>query len=56
MGTFGFGENANNDTGSVLRISHLQGTEIEHMNQSKVPIHNIGKEGNVGFFNYEIGI
>ena len=53
---FGFGENVNNDTGSVLRISQLEETEIEHMNQSKVPIHNIGEERNVRFFNYEIGI
>ena len=33
---FGFGKNANNDIGSVLRISQLEETEIEHMNQSKV--------------------
>ena len=24
------------------------------MNQSKLPAHNIGEEGNVGFFNYEL--
>ena len=53
---FGFGENANNDTGSVLRLSQLEETDIGHMNQSKVPIHNIGEEGNVGFSNYKIGI
>ena len=57
---FGFGENSNNDTGSVvrisrlLRISRLGETEIEHRSQSKVPVHNVGKERNVGFFNYEI--
>ena len=53
-GNFWFWENANNDTGSVVRISQLEETEIEHMNQRKVPTHNIGEERNVGFFNYEI--
>ena len=32
---FDFGENANNDTGSIFRISQLEETEIEHMNQSR---------------------
>ena len=39
-----------------MKISQLEETEIEHVNQSKVPIHNIGEERSVGFFNYEIGI
>ena len=55
-GQFWFGENENNDTGSVLRISQLGKTEIEHMNQSKVPIHSIREERNLWFFNYKTGI
>ena len=37
-----------------MRISQLEETEIEHMNQRKVPTHKTGEERNVGFFNYEI--
>ena len=54
---FGFGENVNNDTGSVLKISQLEETEIEHMKQSKLPpIQNMGADRSVGFSNYETGI
>ena len=50
---FDFGEKANDDTGSVLKLSTLNEDEVEKMN--KVQVHNIGKERSVGFFNYEIG-
>ena len=52
----GLRENVNNDTGSVVKISQLEETETEHMKQSKVPIHDIGEERSVWFFNYEIRI
>ena len=48
---FGFGEQVNDDTGSVLKISELDEKKIEDMNQSKVPVHNIGEERSEGFFN-----
>ena len=52
----GLRENANNDTGSVVKISQLEETEIEYMKQSKIPIHYIGEERSVWFFNNEIRI
>ena len=39
-----------------MKTSQLEQTEIEQINQSNVPIYNIGEERNVGFSNYEIGI
>ena len=53
---FGFGENANDDTGSVLKISALSAAELEEIDQNKIQVHNIGEERSVGLFNYEIGI
>ena len=53
---FGFGENANDDTGSVLKISALSAAELEEIDQNKVQVHNIGEERSVGLFIYEIGI
>ena len=50
---FGFGGNANKDIGSVLKISLLGEAEIEHMNQGKVPTHNVSEERIVRFFNYK---
>ena len=53
---FGFGENENDDTGSVLKISALSAAELEEIDQNKVQVHNIGEERSVGLFNYETGI
>lgn len=38
-----------------MKTSQLEQTEIEHINQSNVPIYNTVEERNVGFSNYEIG-
>ena len=51
---FGFGDQADDDTGCVLKISSLTPNEIENLNT--VQTHNIGEERSVGFFNYEIGL
>ena len=51
---FGFGEEANDDTGTVLKISNVSKEQLDVLD--KVQTHNLGEERSVGFVNYEIGI
>ena len=51
---FGFSNQADDDTGSVPKISSLDNDEIDDLNNVQTP--NIGEEKSVVFFNYEIGI
>ena len=51
---FGFGEEANYDTGTVLKISDVSKEQLEVLD--KIQTHNLGEERSVGFVNYEIGI
>ena len=53
---FGFGKNATNDTGSVLKISSLSATELEEMVQHRVQVHNTDEERSFELFSYEIEI
>ena len=51
---FGFSDNADEDTGTVLKISELDSESMNKLN--KTAVHNIGEERNVGRFNYEVTI
>ena len=44
---FGFGDTANYDTSSILKISALNAEELSKLDD-KVPVHNIGEERSVG--------
>lgn len=49
---FGFGSNANEDTGSILKLSSLSDKSI----LKNTPVHNLGEERNVGMLNYELNL
>ena len=49
---FGFGSNAQADTGNVLKICSLDDKSI----LSDAPTHNLGEERSVGMLNYELNI
>ena len=51
---FGFGPNAEEDTGTILKIEGI--SQAKRMKLMKAPIHNLNKERSVGFINYEISI
>ena len=51
---FGFSDKSCRDTGPVLKMSDLDEEELNVLNT--VQVHNLGKERNVGLFNYEISI
>lgn len=51
---FGFGPNADVDTGPLLKIFTV--SEEEMVDLDKVPIDNLSSERSVGFFGYELGI
>ena len=51
---FGFGEEKNDETKTVLKISHLDEESLKKVN--KAPIHNLGEERAVGMINYELQI
>ena len=51
---FGFSNNSNDDTKTVLKIAELNEQQLQQLNN--VPIQNIGEERSVGLFNYEIGL
>ena len=52
---FGFGPKANEDTGSLLKISQIEDEDIKKK-LNKAMIHNLNEERSVGFINYEICI
>ena len=49
---FGFGSTANDDTGSVLKLSTIEDKSI----LTNTPIHNLAEERNVGMLNYELNL
>ena len=49
---FGFGKTANDDTGSVLKLSTIEDKSI----LTNTPIHNLAEERNVGMLNYELNL
>lgn len=51
---FGFGPDAEKDTGDLLKISAVTDTEMNKLD--KVPVHNLSEERSVGFVNYELHI
>lgn len=51
---FGFGPNAEEDTGTILKIEGI--SQAKRMKLMKAPIHNLNEERSVGFINYEISI
>ena len=51
---FGFGSTADNDTGSLLKISTASDEVMEKLD--KDPIHNLAEERSVGLVNYCIQI
>ena len=51
---FGFGDNAKKDTGPILEIRSLNGSEIDKLDNA--PVHNLAEERSVGFLNHEISI
>ena len=53
---FGFGENTEAETETVLKISSLSNEEINAMDKNKVQVHNIRQERSESFFNHEISI
>lgn len=53
---FGFGEKAETQKETVLKISSLSNKEINVMDKNKVQVHNKEEERSVGFFNHDISI
>ena len=51
---FGFGPNAEEDTGTILKIEGI--SQAKRMKLMNAPIHNLNEERSVGFINYEISI
>ena len=51
---FGLGPNAEEDTGTILKIEGI--SQAKRMKLMKAPIHNLNEERSVGFINYEISI
>ena len=51
---FGFGPNADEDTGNLLKIASVSCEEMKKLD--KVPVHNLGEERSVGYVNYELNI
>ena len=51
---FGFGPNAEEDTGTILKIEGI--SQVKRMKLMKAPIHNLNEERNIGFINYKISI
>ena len=49
---FGFGPKTDEDTGTVLKISDLDGAKHRKLNEA--PVHNLNEERNVGFINYKL--
>ena len=49
---FGFGDNANEDTGNVLKIAAIGDRSI----LANAPVHNLGEERSVGLLNYELNL
>ena len=47
---FGFGTTAENDTGSILKLSSLEDKSIP----ADMPVHNLGEDRNVGMLNCEL--
>ena len=52
---FGFGPNAEGDTGAVMKISDASPEELAVLDNF-VDVHNIGEERNVGSFNYALTV
>ena len=51
---FGFGPKADDDTGTLLKVSNVGGEKRQKLN--KVAVHNLNEERSVGFVNYEVHI
>ena len=47
-------QHTDEDTGTVLKISDLDGAKRQKLNQA--PVHNLNEERSVGFINYELEI
>ena len=52
---FGFGPKANENTGTLLKISSVT-DEAKRRKLNRAAIHNLNEERSVGFINYEIHI
>ena len=52
---FGFGDNADADTGTKLKICNASKDIMDQLD-THVETHNLGEERNVGMTNYEIMI
>ena len=52
---FGFGPKANDDTGTLLKVSEVN-DEAKRRKLNQVPVHNLNEERSVGFINYELNI
>ena len=53
---FGFGKQAEDQTGTKLKISAAPPDIMNKLNSKHVPLHNLAEERNVGLTNYEINI
>lgn len=51
---FGFGPQADKDTGSILKISTAD--DSKRLKLEKAPVHNLAEERSVGYVNYELNI
>lgn len=51
---FGFGPEANNDTGIILKTEGV--SQATRRKPTNAPIHNLNRKQSVGFINYEISI
>ena len=51
---FGFGPDAEKDTGNLLKIASV--SDVEMVKLDKVPVHNLGEERSLGWVNHDLHI